>query len=189
MKKFIVDLHNYYRSRVAVGAETRGSPGPQPKAANMKELVWDEELAQIAERWARQCRFEHDVNRDVKRYGVGQNLGIRFSSRSEKANWEAVIDSWYNEVEFANRRLVQQLSSSNLSRVGHYTQMVAANTEAIGCSAVTYEDPRGRFQNTILFVCNYGPLGNFIGRPLYKIGEPCSACPSGTKCVAGGLCA
>ena len=52
----MVEAHNVLRSRVATGAETRGSPGPQPPAADMKELVWDDELAAVAQRWAEQCR-------------------------------------------------------------------------------------------------------------------------------------
>ena len=34
-------------------------PG-QPAATNMKEMVWDEELAVIAQRWADQCMPGHD---------------------------------------------------------------------------------------------------------------------------------
>lgn len=35
----ITSLHNQLRSRVAMGLEARGAPGPQPSAANMKLLV------------------------------------------------------------------------------------------------------------------------------------------------------
>ena len=52
----MVEAHNVLRSRVATGAEARGAPGPQPPAADMKELVWDDELAAVAQRWAEQCR-------------------------------------------------------------------------------------------------------------------------------------
>jgi hypothetical protein len=37
----ILKVHNIYRQRVALGLETQGSPaGPQPKASNMRELVF-----------------------------------------------------------------------------------------------------------------------------------------------------
>ena len=39
MIEVIVDLHNQYRARVARGQESRGSGGPQPSAANMRQLV------------------------------------------------------------------------------------------------------------------------------------------------------
>lgn len=38
-KTLIVSIHNQLRRRVAKGLETRGSPGPQPAAANMREIV------------------------------------------------------------------------------------------------------------------------------------------------------
>ena len=38
----ILDLHNQYRARVARGQESRGRGGPQPPAANMRQLVRDE---------------------------------------------------------------------------------------------------------------------------------------------------
>ena len=55
-RQAMVDVHNSLRSRVAMGMEDRGSPGPQPPAANMRRMVWDEELATVAQRWAEQCR-------------------------------------------------------------------------------------------------------------------------------------
>jgi hypothetical protein len=36
----IVELHNELRHRVAYGQEDRGSPGPQPAAFNMPDLVY-----------------------------------------------------------------------------------------------------------------------------------------------------
>jgi hypothetical protein len=38
-KKAIVNRHNELRSGVAKGQETRGNPGPQPAAANMRNIV------------------------------------------------------------------------------------------------------------------------------------------------------
>lgn len=38
-KALIVDAHNRLRRQVAKGLEKRGSPGPQPTATNMRELV------------------------------------------------------------------------------------------------------------------------------------------------------
>ena len=37
--RVILDLHNQYRARVAMGQERRGRGGPQPPAANMRQLV------------------------------------------------------------------------------------------------------------------------------------------------------
>jgi hypothetical protein len=38
-KRIILDLHNQLRQKVASGKEKRGSPGPQPAAAFMPDLV------------------------------------------------------------------------------------------------------------------------------------------------------
>ena len=69
-KASIVSAHNSLRSKVATGAEGRGSPGPQPPAADMMEMTWDDELASVAQRWADQCQFGHDTSRDVDRFQV-----------------------------------------------------------------------------------------------------------------------
>jgi hypothetical protein len=38
-KQTIVDAHNALRRRVAKGLESKGNPGPQPSAANMRKIV------------------------------------------------------------------------------------------------------------------------------------------------------
>ena len=40
----IVDHHNNLRSKVATGQEGRGNPGPQSSAADMLQMVWDDEV-------------------------------------------------------------------------------------------------------------------------------------------------
>jgi len=48
----VVDLHNALRRKVAKGLETRGAGGGQlPKATDMFEVVWDQELANSAQRY------------------------------------------------------------------------------------------------------------------------------------------
>ena len=51
MKDTIVSKHNELRSKVANGLEVLGVDGTQPKAANMRELVWNDELAEVAQRY------------------------------------------------------------------------------------------------------------------------------------------
>lgn len=51
MKDSIVSKHNELRAKVANGQETQGVDGAQPKAANMKELVWSDEVAEAAQRY------------------------------------------------------------------------------------------------------------------------------------------
>ena len=73
------------------------------------------------------------------------------------------------------------------SGTGHYTQIVWGETTKIGCGATTYR--KDSFFRKAL-VCNYGKAGNFIRTPMYKVGNPCSKCPSGSVCSTRyqGLC-
>lgn len=61
----LIDAHNTLRNIVASGEEIRGRPGPQPSAANMRAVEWNQELAHVAERWAAQCIYGNDVCRDL----------------------------------------------------------------------------------------------------------------------------
>lgn len=63
---------------------------------------------------------------------------------------------------------------------GHYSQIIWADTNRVGCGFTSFRD-NGTFE-TNLYVCNYGPAGNFVGLPSYKVGEPCSQCPANTAC-------
>ena len=40
-KRQAMDLHNGLRAKLARGEEIRGQPGPQPRAANMMQMVGD----------------------------------------------------------------------------------------------------------------------------------------------------
>ena len=48
-KSQIVELHNDLRAKVASGNETRGLNGSQPRATNMKQLKWNDDLAEVAQ--------------------------------------------------------------------------------------------------------------------------------------------
>ena len=50
-KDKIVAHHNKLRAKIANGEEKRGLSGPQPPAANMKMLTWNDDLALVAQRF------------------------------------------------------------------------------------------------------------------------------------------
>lgn len=184
----IVALHNAVRGRVARGEEHRGRPGPQPSASNMRQVYWDPELAAIAQRHADQCRFAHDCSacRRVSRFGVGQNLYLmKQSLRAQPHDWRRAVKDWYNEVRLFSRNQVQPFSFS--TSIGHYSQMIWADTDRVGCGATTYRE--GGWYVT-LYTCNYGPSGNYIRGQMYRTGRSCSSCPVGSSCSYQypGLC-
>ncbi|XP_008545751.1 venom allergen 5-like [Microplitis demolitor] len=161
----ILDAHNKFRARVASGQESLGRPGPQP-AGHIPPLKWDKELAQVAQRWANQCKFGHDKCRDVERFQVGQNVASKMHSNQHVAQMGDLVKMWYDEVKDFDSRQVQSFKPQPEPKIGHYTQLVWGETTLVGCGAVRYFG----FDNwyTTYLVCNYGPTGNWIGSPLYQ---------------------
>ncbi|XP_032782776.2 venom allergen 5.01 [Daphnia magna] len=189
----ILKAHNDYRRQVAQGLETRGNPGPQPSASNMRQLIWDEELAVMAQTHAQQCVFEHDTCRDVSRFRVGQNIYIGASSADNlgTSNWNAAVTSWYDEVDDMKAAYVTSFPANPPSVIGHYTQVVWASSYTVGCGVAYYQSTAtfgAGFPYNRLYVCNYGPTGNFINSPVYAQGTAGSACPASTS-NNNGLCA
>lgn len=62
---------------------------------------------------------------------------------------------------------------------GHYTQLVWAETNRVGCGFTAYSVNNRRIN---YYVCNYGPAGNFAGKEVYKTGPGCSQCPTQSVC-------
>merc|ERR1711915_25568 len=184
MRKAILNRHNQLRRMVAMGWQ-RG----QPPAANMRQLVWNPELANIAQRWADQCHPGHDRNRRMKdKSYVGQNYAMsgttaRLNPSMLTKGAENGVQRWYNEVKSFPPSSIQPFRF--VYSAGHYSQVVWANSYQIGCGFVAYK--AGGF-NRMITICNYAPGGNMRGRTMYIKGQACSACPRGTKC-RNGLCA
>ncbi|XP_029470254.1 peptidase inhibitor R3HDML [Rhinatrema bivittatum] len=171
----ILDYHNQARSQVI------------PSAANMEYMMWDEGLARSAESWAAQCIWDHGPAQ-LLRY-VGQNLALH-SGRYRSII--SLVQSWYNERQYYSFPYPQECYPScpnkcSGSICGHYTQMVWASSNRIGCAVNTCKNikmPGSTRRRAILLVCNYSIKGNWIGEAPYKLGVPCSACPPSY----GGVC-
>ncbi|KAH0558031.1 venom allergen 5-like [Cotesia glomerata] len=159
----ILRAHNDKRAFVARGAERRGIAGPQP-AGRIPPLTWDNELAQIAQRWANQCQFGHDTCRNVDRFRVGQNVAKMMYSNNYHVRLSYLVQQWYNEVKDFNRNYVRSFRWQSWPQIGHYTQLVWGNTRKVGCGAIRYKD---WYWYTTYLVCNYGPTGNGIGQRVY----------------------
>uniref|UniRef100_F7IGP3 GLI pathosis related 1 n=2 Tax=Callithrix jacchus TaxID=9483 RepID=F7IGP3_CALJA len=162
-----VEAHNEWRGKV------------NPPAANMKYMIWDKGLAKVAQTWANQCKFEHNSCLDTS-YGcyaalefIGENMWLgEITSFTPKL----AITVWYNETQFYD------FNSLSCSKVcGHYTQVVWANSVYLGCAVAACPN-LGR-ASSVIFVCNYGPAGNYANMPPYKKGQSCSLCSKEEKCV------
>ncbi|XP_052827613.1 cysteine-rich venom protein Mr30-like [Octopus bimaculoides] len=89
-------------------------------------------------------------------------MGLRYQ------NWTDVVGGWYADIkEFTYN------ASNAFQKVGHYTQIVWANTATIGCG---FADCKGQGK---MFVCNYGPAGN--AHDTYNL--PYKSCKGPTKLI------
>ena len=133
----------------------------------MKELVWDNELEAIAQRWTEQCVGGHDSNRrKLDGTGVGQN-GYSWGGGGTgvPAGVEPVqeaVRAWFSEVDDPGFRHNpgSTFSALHVQGTGHYTQVVWADTEQVGCGKVVFRD--GDWTK-LHVMCNYAVAGNLIG--------------------------
>ena len=122
---------------------------------------------------------------------VGQNqAAIRMNSQQMsaqeiRASFANMPQGWYDEVEDPgfDRNGVDNFRFK--SGTGHYTQVVWADTDEVGCGLVYYLD--GSWFTTLVH-CNYATAGNWGGQSLYRRGEPCTECPEGFNFCENGLC-
>ncbi|KAM6976763.1 peptidase inhibitor R3HDML [Aplochiton taeniatus] len=161
----LLDYHNRVRSQVF------------PPAANMEYMVWNERLARSADSWASRCIWDHGPTQAMSY--MGQNLSInsgRYRSIVE------LVRSWHDE-----RHSFSYPNRCSGAVCTHYTQMVWANTNRMGCAIKKCSNMYvfgSTWKQAFLLVCNYSIKGNWVGEAPYKRGKPCSACPS----KYGGSC-
>ncbi|GAU94950.1 hypothetical protein RvY_06646 [Ramazzottius varieornatus] len=163
LKDMIVQKHNHLRSMVS------------PPAANMLKMEWNEDAQKIAQRWADQCHFEHDhgEQRVTQQFKCGQNLARGWP---KPLSWNLTMQLWFDERKDFN------FNGRPRGMVGHYTQLVWAQSYQIGCA---YKDC-GKFH---FYVCDYCPTGNLETkkyRPYQNAQQSCEACPG--SCENGKLC-
>jgi uncharacterized protein YkwD len=138
-----VDAHN--------AARAGATPAPP---LSLPPVTWSDEIAAVAQAWADRCVFEHSSG------PYGENLAL-FSSPSTTP--EQVVAAWVSEV--ADYDYAANACAAG-AQCGHYTQVVWRDSGRIGC-AVTDCPAVAGFGPGLLWVCNYDPPGNFIGRRPY----------------------
>ncbi|CAH1789267.1 unnamed protein product, partial [Owenia fusiformis] len=166
-----IKKHNEYRSSVV------------PQAANMEFMDWDEELEVLAQEWADACVWSHgQPDRDSYPYSfIGQNIQAWEWTYDE----ERSMDSWYIEK---NDYTYETNSCAPGKQCGHYTAVVWATTNKIGCGIAYCPKIKNSIDDGYYIVCNMGPGGNAQGQWPYISGTPCSQCPVGKTDCENNLC-
>lgn len=132
-----LDEHNAVRAGVGVGP-----------------LGWDAAVAASALEWAEAlaadgCAFEHEAQQTY-----GENLWW--------STWDPtpaeVVQGWASEV--ADYDYDTNTCASG-AVCGHYTQVVWADTEVVGCGKATCSS------GAVIWNCRYDPPGNWVGERPY----------------------
>ncbi|GAB0195448.1 cysteine-rich secretory protein LCCL domain-containing 2 [Grus japonensis] len=161
-------LHNKLRGQV------------YPVASNMEYMTWDDELERSAHAWAQQCIWDHGPSTLIR--SIGQNLAVHWGRYRSPAFH---VQSWYDEVKDYTYPYPHECNpwcpdKCTGSMCTHYTQIVWATTNKIGCAVNVCKQMNvwGEiWENAVYLVCNYSPKGNWIGEAPYRTGRPCSECP------------
>ena len=135
------------------------------------DLTWADDLASYAQQWAdhlafeRGCRMEHRPGTRAAQGKYGENLywasAVLWTDGTlaeQLVTAEKVVDSWAREVE----NYSYETNSCEPGKVcGHYTQVVWQESKFIGCGRAVCGD------KSQVWVCNYDPPGNVVGRKPY----------------------
>uniref|UniRef100_A0A182TRV5 Venom allergen-1 n=1 Tax=Anopheles melas TaxID=34690 RepID=A0A182TRV5_9DIPT len=175
----ILEFHNRLRNNLACGYFHRYA-----EASSMEELHWDNKLARIAEYNARTCSFEHDECRNTRRYRTaGQNLAINWFYGMNVTVTQALDKfqrHWFLEYRKGRQKMLDRYTKLSIQAgIGHFTQMIHADTQYVGCAMVRFQGIQQGFPVTQYYlVCNYS-VGNLYERPVYRKGKRCSKCKYG----------
>ncbi len=185
-----LDGHNEIRSDVASGLVAN-----EPTATDMVKLDWDDDLALVVQNWVDRCIWDHNSNR-TSEYGalvggntyVGENLAVYLTTGSPPNLVNFALGLWGDEVADYT---YGPFDRSTLNTVGHYTQLVWADTHRVGCGLAVCPGSAFGYSNSYtayFFGCDYAMGGNFIGSYPYEAGPTASNCPAGYPGVENGLC-
>ena len=140
--------------------------------AGVPALRWSSQLAAYAQEWANElaeqgCTMEHRPRGGPFAQQHGENLfwasPVMWSDGRREVQPLAprdVVDAWDEEkqwYDYGSNRCWAPPGES----CGHYTQVVWARSEEIGCAMTICQD------KAQLWACNYDPSGNHIGQKPY----------------------
>ena len=163
-------------------ASTSLSPAQQQEAlgqhnhwreeAGVSALRWSFQLAAYAQEWADElaeqgCTMQHRPRGGPFAQQHGENLfwasPVMWSDGRREVQQitpDDVVDAWDEEKQWYDYASNRCSAPPNES-CGHYTQVVWATSQELGCAMTICQD-KGQ-----LWVCNYDPPGNYIGQKPY----------------------
>ena len=138
----------------------------------LPDLTWSDDLATYASEWAESLAMRCNGISHRTQNSYGENIAMRGSSRltvefspaEAVEGWAAEAECWdFGTINGSESCSASCVGALNSSGCGHYTQLVWRDTQNVGCGYATCTDG---FEYEI-WVCNYDPPGNFIGRAPY----------------------
>ncbi|KAL9652178.1 hypothetical protein ABK040_013947 [Willaertia magna] len=126
-------------------------------------MTWNAALANEAKKWADKCQgstlLNHNPTRQLNGNYFGENI---YASSAKITDVTGAVKMWMSEKPNYDLKTGTCMQGKVC---GHYTQVVWANSNQLGCAH--YNCPNLRFPYGI--VCDYLPGGNYIGQKPYVV--------------------
>lgn len=143
--------------------------GVDPIAASaIPHLTWDLDLAQVAQNYSDLCNSAHNVNRASQYAALGGSgpVGENIAAGSMLTDLGALVNWSAESADYNMEPVGSPIPGGHI--VGHYTQVVWANTAKVGCGVTNCAGGiTGLNYSGNMIVCNYSPAGNFVGQIPY----------------------
>lgn len=167
--KTVLQHHNRIRSQVAEGLVPQ-----QPSASNMRKMNWNTEQAEKASRKALQCAELTEPGYNV---AVIQNPDEENDLGGQILEAAVVIETAIQRWFMQHEHFSFPDKCSSAAGCSAYKQMVSARVEFLGCALTECVNSTAKRQH-YTFVCKYDKISQpLVDDAIYKIGDPCSACP------------
>ena len=145
-------------------------------------LEWDETIAKVSQAWAdhlesQGCDMVHSSSEWQKEAykqaggpeeALGENIAWACCADPPTQDGKQVVDMWASEKKsYAYGAVGDACTTHDGGTVGHYTQLVWAESQKMGCGMATCGS-----KGTV-WVCNFYPAGNWMGEaPFCKANVP-----------------
>lgn len=132
---------------------------------NLTPLRWSADLAAQAQHWSEVLQKEDCIMRHNLETLDGENI---FWQKQQGGDLQNLISTENDAVTWWAAEEADYTYTTNSCApntvCGHYTQIIWANTTAIGCGVSSCVDTTAR---TDIWVCRYSPAGNIEGEKPY----------------------